>query len=135
MTRRILVVDDEQAIRSTMERLLRAIGYEVVTVAEPMDAYELLDAGGFDLVLLDINMPGMSGDALFVALIRRSPQLASRVLLMSGDPGAVKGEWPEELRACPFLSKPFELNLLARLVAGAIAAADEAGPSRKRNGG
>ena len=135
MTRRILVVDDEPAVRQTLARVLCALGHDVVTVAEPMNAYELLEAGGFDLVLLDINMPRMSGDALFLALIRRDPGLATRVLLMSGDPWAVKCDWPAELHACPVLAKPFGLDALAGLVAHALGAADRAGPVRKRNGG
>lgn len=134
MTRRILVVDDEPAIRQTLARALRAAGYEVVTAGDPMDAYELLEAGGFDLVLLDINMPHMSGDALFLALIRREPRLASRVLLMSGDPWAVQCDWPAELHACPMLAKPFGLDALSRLVASTLCAAEQAEPLRKRNG-
>lgn len=135
MTRRILVVDDEPVVRHTLARALGVLGHEVVTVAEPMNAYELLEAGGFDLVLIDINMPRMSGDALFLALIRRDPCLAGRVLLMSGDPWAVKDHWPAELHACPVLTKPFGLDALAGLVASALTAADQAGPVRKRNGG
>ena len=133
--RRILVVDDEPALRKTLERALRAVGYDVVTVGDPMLAYELLDAGDFDLVLLDINLPQMSGDALFLAMVRRWPELAGRVILMSGDPWAVQEGWPPDLVRCQLLTKPFTLEILNRLVAGALAAADQAAPRRKRNGG
>lgn len=135
MTRRILVVDDEPCLRRTLERALRTLGHEPVTVGDPRHAYELLESGDFDLVLLDINLPGMSGDALFLAIVRRSPELAGRVLLMSGDPWAVKTDWPAELHRCPVLTKPFGLDLLARCVNGALAAADAAEPRRRRNGG
>lgn len=135
MSRRILIVDDEPGIRRALERALRGMGYDPVTVAEPMHAYELLESGGFDLVLLDINLQGMSGDALFLALVRRAPGLARRVMLMSGDPFAVKSDWPPELRRCPILVKPFSLELLAHSVSAALAAAEAAAPSRKRKGG
>ena len=135
MSRRILVIDDEPTLRKTLERALRSLEYEVVTVADPLLAYELLDAGDFDLVLLDINMPQMPGDALFLALVRRSPEIAGRVVLMSGDPWAIKDHWPPELRQCQLLSKPFTLDILGRCVAGALAAAGLAPPQRKRNGG
>jgi DNA-binding response OmpR family regulator len=135
VTRRILLVDDEPSLRYSLARALHTMGYEVVTASEPMDAYALLEPGGFDLVLLDINLPRMSGDALYLALVRREPGIASRVLLMSGDPWAVKEGWPAELQRCPMLVKPFGLDLLARVVASTIAAADAAAPTRKRNGG
>ena len=133
--RRILVVDDEPSLRKTLERALRSVGYEVVTVGDPMLAYELLDAGDFDLVLLDINLPQMSGDALFLALVRRWPELAGRVILMSGDPWAIHHDWPPDLVRCQLLTKPFTLDILNRSVAAALAAADQAAPRRKQNGG
>ena len=65
--------------RRTVERALKAMGYEVLSVVDPSCAYELLESGDFDLVLLDVHMPQMSGDALFLALVRRCPELATRV--------------------------------------------------------
>ncbi|MGH2708545.1 MAG: response regulator, partial [Actinomycetota bacterium] len=65
MSARILVVDDEPALRRTLERALRTLKLEVVTVGDPQLAYEMLDASEFDLVLLDIHLPQMSGDTLF----------------------------------------------------------------------
>ncbi len=135
MSRRILVIDDEPSLRSTLERALRSMQYEVVTVADPLLAYELLDAGDFDLVLLDVNLPHMSGDTLYLALVRRLPEIAGRVVLMSGDPWAVKDHWPPELRRCQLLVKPFTLDVLDRCIAGALAAAGLAPSRRKRNGG
>jgi DNA-binding NtrC family response regulator len=135
MIRRILVVDDDAAVGKTIGRALRTMGYEVVTVSQPMDAYELLETARFDLVLIDVNMPGMSGDALFVALVRRAPELAARVLLMSGDPWGAEHRWPADLPRCPMLAKPFGLDVLAQLVGDAIRAAESTPPTRKRNGG
>ena len=133
--RRLLVVDDEPSLRHTLARALKTMGYEVVTAGDPLDAYELLDGGGFDLVLLDINLPQMSGDALYLALVRRDPGIATRILLMTGDPWGVGADRPAELRRCPVLAKPFGLDLLARTVAATLAAADGAAAPRKRNGG
>ena len=135
MTPRILIVDDEPSLRKALERALRDLAYEVATVGEPDLAYELLGAGGFDLVLLDVNLGQMSGDALFLALVRRSPDLARRVILMSGDPWAVKDDWPADLQRCPLLTKPFSLETLATTVVATLAAADAATARRKRNGG
>jgi DNA-binding response OmpR family regulator len=134
MRERILVVDDEPALRRTLERALGSMGYDVVSVGDPHLAYELLDAADYDLVVLDIHMPQMSGDTLAIALLRRWPKLVGRVLLMSGDPWALRADWPDELRRCPLLVKPFTLDGLAALVRSTLAApAPQA--QRKRNGG
>ena len=134
MKARILVVDDEPALRRTLERALGAMGYDVVSVGDPLLVYELLDAADYDLVILDIHLPQLSGDTLAIALLRRWPRLAERLLLMTGDPWALRSEWPEELRRCPLLVKPFTLDGLAATVRGALAPPPPQA-QRKSNGG
>jgi CheY-like chemotaxis protein len=134
MTPRILVVDDEPALRRTLERALRNLQCEAVSVGDPHLAYELLDAADYDLVMLDINLPQMTGDTLAIALLRRWPRLAGRILLMTGDPWALRANWPEELRQCPLLVKPFTLDALGVAVLS-ILSAQEPQAQRKRNGG
>jgi DNA-binding response OmpR family regulator len=131
---RILVVDDEPALRRTLERALGAMGYDVVSVGDPLLVYELLDASDYDLVILDIHLPQLSGDTLAIALLRRLPRLADRLLLMTGDPWALRADWPEELRRCTLLVKPFTLDGLAATVRGALAA-PQPQAQRKSNGG
>ncbi|HJR51032.1 MAG TPA: response regulator [Gemmatimonadales bacterium] len=134
MKPRILVVDDEPALRRTLERALGAMGYDVVSVGDPLLVYELLDASDYDLVILDIHLPQLSGDTLAIALLRRMPRLADRLLLMSGDPWALRADWPEELRRCTLLVKPFTLEGLAATVRGALTAPPPQA-QRKSNGG
>lgn len=134
MKSRILVVDDEPALRRTMERALGAMGYEVVSVGDPLVVYDLLDAADYDLVILDIHLPQLSGDTLAIALLRRWPRLAERLLLMTGDPWALRSDWPEELRRCPLLVKPFTLDGLAATVRGALVPPPPQA-QRKTNGG
>ena len=123
MSSRILIVDDEPALRRTLERALTNHGYSVVSVADPNSAYQVLGESNFDLVLLDLRLPQISGDTLLLAIVRRWPQLVGRTILMSGDP------WPEEdrpeaLAGCPILAKPFSLEMLVKTVGAVIAAAD-----------
>ncbi len=122
MTVRLLVVDDEPALRRTLERALKAQGYEVVSVADPNSAYQILAESSFDLVLLDLRLPQMPGDTFFLAIVRRWPRLLGRVILMSGDPLSQQPEWPDELAACPILFKPFKLDTLMHTVADVLAA-------------
>jgi DNA-binding NtrC family response regulator len=124
VNRRILVVDDEPALRRTLQRALTSHGYEVSSVADPDSAYQMLGESSFDLVLLDLRLPQMPGDTLFLAIVRHWPRPLGRVILMSGDLHAPQPDWPAELIRCPVLHKPFSLDLLARTVSDVLAAAE-----------
>jgi DNA-binding NtrC family response regulator len=134
VTARILIVDDEPALRRTLERALTSFHYQVVSVADPHSAYLMLDESRFDLVLLDLRLPQMDGDTFFLAIVRRWPRLLGRVILMSGDPPSPHPEWPPELVACPILSKPFTLDSLVELVGGVLAQAETRPDLREGNG-
>jgi DNA-binding response OmpR family regulator len=124
MTARILIVDDEPALRRTLERALTVNHYEVIAVGDPNSAYQMLSEMTFDLLLLDLRLPQIGGDTLFLAIIRRWPRLQDRVILMSGDPWFEQRDWPKELVACPILGKPFSLDTLTMTVRAVLAAAD-----------
>ena len=124
MTGRILVIDDEPALRRTLQRALTCHGYEVSSVADPHSAYQILAESTFDLVLLDLRLPQIPGETLFLAIVRHWPRLLGRVILMSGDLGAPQPNWPAELIQCPVLHKPFSLDLLAKTVSQVLAVAE-----------
>lgn len=137
MSPRILLVDDEATLRRTLERALSNFGYEVFTAPDAHSAYALLDETPVDLVLLDLRMPQMAGDALYLAIVRRWPAMQGRIVLMSGDPWSHQETWPADLRACPILAKPFTLDVLAKTVASVLAqaaAADRLPHKRQGNG-
>jgi len=58
---RVLVVDDEEAVRNLLQRILNKAGYDVVTAADGQEALYKVSLGEVKVVLLDMNMPGMSG--------------------------------------------------------------------------
>jgi DNA-binding response OmpR family regulator len=124
VTARILIVDDEPSLRRTLERALTAHKYDVVAVADPHAAYQMLDESTFDLVLLDLRLPQMAGDTFFLAIVRRWPRLLGRVIMMSGNPWSELTDAPPELAGCPLLPKPFSLDALLNLVNIVLAAAD-----------
>ncbi len=78
---------------------------------------------------------GIHFDTLAIALLRRWPRLIGRVLLMTGDPWALRAEWPEELRRCPLLVKPFTLDGLGAMVHATLSAPPPPKAQRKSNGG
>jgi DNA-binding NtrC family response regulator len=131
---RILIVDDEPALRRTLERALRALQFEAISVGNPQLVYEMLDGADFDVVLLDLHLPQISGDALFLAMVRRWPRLRNRIVLMTGDPGVVDSDWPAELRRCTLLAKPFTLDVLHQALREVLAAAEAVEGRRTQNG-
>jgi CheY-like chemotaxis protein len=109
---RILIVEDDAALREILSEILLEEGYRVECAANGADALALLqEIGAPDLILLDLMMPVMSGWELRTQL-RADPRLADvPVLVLSGRGGASPGAAPE---ADAFLGKPFDA---ARLLA------------------
>lgn len=129
MTPRVLIVDDEPSLRRALDRALRGIGCEVVTAGDAHLAYQVLHETDVDLVLLDLHLPQMAGDTFFLALTRRWPRLAERIILMTGDCFPETEHWPAELRSCPLLLKPFTIDVLRRAVLDMLE-----GPENRRAG-
>jgi CheY-like chemotaxis protein len=82
---RILVVDDESAIRSLVSDALGLFGYEAVTAPDGQAALRTLATSPFDMILSDINMPGMSGFELLQEVSEKYP-LVKRVLMTAYNP-------------------------------------------------
>ncbi len=115
-----LIVDDEAAIRTTLNRILERAGMVTIEAANGHGALTLLTetALGIDIVLVDLAMPGMNGLELLAAIRQRYPQLP--VLLMSGNPGQVTDDsLPLDLYT-DFIPKPYRsqdlLEKMSRLL-------------------
>jgi two-component system, cell cycle response regulator CpdR len=117
---RILVVDDEESIRSFVERALTLDGHEVKMAGDGAEALDLLAEETFDLMLSDIRMPLMDGIALALSAARDWPGMT--ILLMTGF--ADQRERTVDLEALihDVVTKPFSLAQLREAVTGAIAA-------------
>src|SRR4051812_44452610 len=80
---RVLIVDDEEAIRQFVERVLRDAGYDTVVAADGTAALEVVAAAqSFDLLLTDLMMPGLNGDELARRVRLQHPDL--KVLYLTG---------------------------------------------------
>jgi DNA-binding response OmpR family regulator len=128
MTSRLLVVDDEPAIRHAVGRLFRREGIDVVTVATAGEALAALEQAPADAVFLDFHLPGMSGGALGAEILARWPALAGRLLFVSGDPFLTAEALPPVCRGARLMLKPFDLAELAASVR-ALLTASPAGSS------
>lgn len=115
-TLQVLVVEDEPAIRRAVERALTRGGYQVLLAATGEEAAELLRSYQPDAILMDLRMPGMSGETLYHLIAGQYPKLKSRIIVMTGDPEAEdQAEWLEVHRP-HVLVKPFELSQLEALL-------------------
>jgi PAS domain S-box-containing protein len=112
---RILVVDDEDMVLRAIARILR--GHDVVCTASAREALALLERGAqFDLLFSDLTMPTMTGIEFYEELLRRSPDVARRVVFLSG--GAITSKVEDFLQSVPNvrIEKPFEVSNLLETV-------------------
>jgi two-component system cell cycle sensor histidine kinase/response regulator CckA len=118
-SKRILVVDDEQAVLDVVRRFLEIVGHRVTCTTSGAEALQMLEAGtAFDLVILDLMVPREDGASTFRSIRQRWPQLA--ILLCTGllqteaATPQFQGERVELLR------KPFRMNELWSAVSRAL---------------
>jgi signal transduction histidine kinase len=123
---RILLVDDEEAVRRPMAKFLSRRGAEVFEAGDGVQALALLDRQPVDVILADLRMPRMSGTELFTALQLERPQLATRVLFLSGDVSQLADPGSTPVARERVLVKPVELAELERRVAEFVAASERA---------
>ena len=114
---RILLVEDEDAVRRVARRALELHGYQIIEAADGHAALRLAGEHTVDLLLTDVMMPGMLGPALAAEMRRRFPDLT--VLFMSGHSDEIVRDGLLD-PATPFLAKPFTPVQLARKVREAL---------------
>jgi DNA-binding response OmpR family regulator len=111
---RVLVVDDELGVRKALHRGLRAEGMDVVTAADGPSALRLAQTGSFDVLLLDIMLPGLSGYRVVQHL--RAQGIRTPVLLVSAKDGEIDQADGLDLGADGYLVKPFSFVVLVAQV-------------------
>jgi EAL domain-containing protein (putative c-di-GMP-specific phosphodiesterase class I) len=115
----VLLVDDDKLVVRAVERLLVAGGYTVEKAIDAQHAARDAMAGGYDMVVSDIHMPGMTGTELLGVL--RSYGCDMPVILMTGAPSIETARDAVELGAVQYLTKPIDREALLRAVARAQA--------------
>lgn len=112
---RILVADDEMSIRLGCEKILQSEGFEVVTVDNGLKALESFDEKPFDLVLLDLMMPGMNGLAVLAEIKARDPDVVN--IMITGYASFETAVKAIQDGAYDYVPKPFtpgELKIVVR---------------------
>jgi two-component system NtrC family sensor kinase len=114
--RRVLVLDDEPAIRTLLERALRSAGFEPVITASGLEAIERAMDGEYAALLIDHKMPDMSGIDVFQRIVARRPDIARRFVIISGEVVNPMLESFVGTTGVALLAKPFDLDDLERVV-------------------
>ncbi|MGC4089817.1 MAG: response regulator [Polyangiaceae bacterium] len=106
----VLLVDDEQIVRRSMARLLRHAGFDVTEAADGAEAIARYSRKQYDLVVLDLDMPGLDGEQTQARLITLDPYV--RIVFASGHVDPKREASVRARGALAFLQKPFALEVL-----------------------
>ena len=119
---KLLIVDDEHLIRWSLEQNLKKQGYEVVTAGNGEDALRLFRDEQPDLVLLDIQLPGISGLEVLDKIKEHDEDVA--VIMVTANSGLDSAVNAMRLGAYDYISKPFNLDELSIVVRKALETSD-----------
>jgi CheY-like chemotaxis protein len=117
----ILIVEDEPALAEAMSDALREAGYLVDRAADGEEALKKIASRPFDLVMCDLRMPKVDGQAFYRRLAASDPRLASRVIFVTGDVAGSDVESFLRESRCRYLTKPFRLVDLLQIVRDGLA--------------
>jgi DNA-binding NtrC family response regulator len=120
---RILLVDDEIVFTDNMTRLLTARGYSVTATHSGAAALDVLEENDFDVIVLDLKMPGMDGIATLKEI--RKLGLFTQTILLTGHGSIDTALEAVKLGACDYLTKPCEIDELVAKIEEAWEKKDE----------
>lgn len=116
---RVLIVDDEGELVSALSQRLALRGFDAEGVTTAVEALERLDAEPWDVVLVDVKMPGMGGLELLRQIKDRHPEV--QVVLITGHSSVREAEEGSALGGYEYLIKPVPIDELARVLRAAAA--------------
>ena len=119
---RVLVVDDETALRKTLAEVLQTFGHTVETSATGRDALARMEAEPCDVVTLDLRLPDIDGKEVWRRVLARDPALAARVIFLTGDTMSPESQKFLQEAARPVLTKPLTIDRVAGLIQDILAA-------------
>jgi CheY-like chemotaxis protein len=103
----VLIVDDEPAIRNILARILSNKGHQAQTVSSGKAALAKLHEKGYDLLVADLKMSGVSGIDLYQTLKKKRPDMADRTVFITGDTMTEETNYFLVSSGRPYLAKPF----------------------------
>jgi DNA-binding response OmpR family regulator len=120
---RVLVVDDEPAIRALVAKIVERAGHPVDTARDGAEAIEKLDAGNYAVLVLDLMMPNVDGYALLEHLKERGGKRPAIIVVSAGDSAALRRLDASMVHS--ILRKPFDIDVLGDLITAAARSMEE----------
>jgi len=117
VTARVLIVDDEESIRTTLAEFIKEDRYVIDTAEDAAEALRLMDKYAFDVIVTDIVLPRMNGVALMKEIRKRSPD--TQVIMLTGDPSVESAAEAVRAGAFDYITKPVSKDAIRRVVANA----------------
>jgi DNA-binding NtrC family response regulator len=125
LTGRVLVVDDNARARQSMVDVLAAAGHDVVSAASALEALKLLERDACDVIITDLQMPGMDGLAFIRKLSER--KIDSQIVMVTAFASVASAVEAMRYGAFDYIEKPFDVEQLESLVARALRHGDKLG--------
>ena len=113
MTKRILVVEDNPINQVVTSRLLAALGYEPDIAGDGLAALEAIERAAYDVVLMDVRMPGLDGPGATRAIRDRWPMSGPRIIALTANASGADRQECIDAGMDDFLAKPVTLEELA----------------------
>ena len=111
---KVMIVDDEEDFLETIVKRLKARGIEVTGAESGYKALELMDSGNFDVVILDVKMPGLDGIETLREMKKKKPLV--EVIMLTGHASVESGIQGMQLGAFDYVMKPVALDELLEKV-------------------
>lgn len=115
---RILIVDDNARARQSMAEVLQAAGHPVMTCASALEALKVVHQQSFEVIITDLQMPGMDGLAFIRALAERNVE--SQIVMVTAFASVASAVEAMRYGAFDYIEKPFDVEQLEELVARAL---------------
>lgn len=113
MSKKLLVIEDDEDSRQLMEQILSMSGHEVMSAASLEEAKEAIQQTVPDIILTDLQVPGVRNDGEIIQVLREMVGESSQIILLSG---SVKLREIARTFKVRFLPKPFDLDQLLKVV-------------------
>ena len=120
--KKILLIEDDREIATTIERVLQAAGYDVAMAANGVEGQQVTGSFHPDLVITDMMMPRMGGFPTLEFL--KSLENPPRVIMITANEGSRHKAYAEMLGVDGYIRKPFAMDLLLELVGGLLSPGD-----------
>src|SRR4051812_18820270 len=123
---RVLVVDDNARARQSMVDVLAAAGHEVASSASAIEALKIVEQSTFDVIITDLQMPGMDGLAFIRTLAER--KVEAQIVMVTAFASVSSAVEAMRYGAFDYIEKPFDVEQLESLVARALRHGEKVGP-------